>query len=342
MDKAFKPLEVVSLIRDRSIANGVLKNVGGLEEYLTALYAWLNYQRRRATSSLREAEDIEYAELIFEQVLQEDGGSDPTYRLERICIDFYSEMEKHDEARSVWKGLSQKHGDTSEFWMRWAAWESEFGEKETLATMFNLALQRAGKKLDWPETILHAWKEFTEDRCDPSEIQSMAVRYRKLLATIQERRAKVTHAEPFNHLPVLLTISKEAQQSATAAVPEHTSHTAIQKEVTVQHETTSEPASSSKRKRSEGEGELQEFKKVKSAEPEDALPVPNPLAEPAGAQPLSEESIKGRDRENCTIIVRNLPADVEVVKIRQFFRNVGHRTHPLAIQSNNTTVWHNQ
>jgi len=68
----------------------------------------------------------------------------------------------------------------------------------------------------------------------------------------------------------------------------------------------------------------QETKRLKS-EPVEALPEPSDGGATGGSveiKPLSEASALKRDRENATVIVRNLPLDTPVVKIRQFFRNV--------------------
>lgn len=192
LDQAYKPLGEISLVNDKATENGILKNVGGLDEYFKVLYTWLNYQKRRALSPLREADDIELSSLEFEQAIQEYAGKDDTYRLERIYVDFLSNIERADEARQIWKTLSQKHGHSSEFWLRWFTWESEFGEKEDIVTLFNLAFKRLGKDLDWPEKILTIWKEWVEDACQPEEIEAMILRSRKLLVTVQERRTRVS------------------------------------------------------------------------------------------------------------------------------------------------------
>ncbi|RPA77384.1 hypothetical protein BJ508DRAFT_378905 [Ascobolus immersus RN42] len=304
LETAFKPFETLSAVKDKAMESGILENVGGKEEVLKLQVTWLNYQRRRATSQLSDEDEIELAELEVEQGAKTYGSSDSNFRLDRIWISLLCDLDKVSEARDVWKGLVQLHGDSHQFWLRWYTWEREFGEKKDVASLFNMAFQRIDKKLDWPEKIVETWKEWVEDECDAEDIQNMLLKLRKHTASIAERR------------------QKEAEQAAASGAQAEAVEAAPVAQPAVQAETMDVEMGdgSGKRKFEDDTSEERDTKKAKSEDIPELPDAPNPEL---GKAPLPEASALKRDRENTTVIVRNLPADIEMVKVRQFFRDCG-------------------
>ena len=129
----------------------------------------------------------------------------------------------------------------------------------------------------------------------------MMVRYRKISGEIAEKR----QAE---------ALVLQEQQAAYAQ--QH------QQENEARQTTEAPPsASKEKRKREEEGPEDHLAKKAKpEEEEEEAAPAASTVAIPD--VPPSAEQLAKRDRENTTVIVRNLPAGFPQVKLRQFFRDV--------------------
>jgi hypothetical protein len=48
---------------------------------------------------------------------------DPTFRVERIFIQYLTQKGSFEDARVIWRKLVKTHGDSYEFWQQYYLWE---------------------------------------------------------------------------------------------------------------------------------------------------------------------------------------------------------------------------
>ncbi|KAF9894527.1 Splicing factor [Aspergillus nanangensis] len=292
-------------IKHKATSTGLL-DAGGMEEVLKVHTAWCSYLRRRAFMSDSTDEDLDVAEVGIRSAIesvQELGEKkygrsyqgDPLFRLERIYIRYLSESGSWDSARETFKGLVGRRGNSYEFWMTYYEWEliswSKFVQGEATAdaarrtpnpSYATAVLKQAIKRtdLDWPEKIMQTYIAHCEDYEDSDELQFAIIETRKAKRAVDSRREKETRE----------AATQQAQQFAT-----------------------SEPASSSEKRKREDESSV------------NGLPTKRPRAEeePSIPTPESETVALRRDREHSTVVVKNLPHQITEHKVRQFFRHCG-------------------
>ncbi|KAA8906698.1 hypothetical protein FN846DRAFT_709488 [Sphaerosporella brunnea] len=300
LEKGFKPFEEVAHAKHKATKTELL-DLAGPGEVLAVNIAWCGFLKRRAFEQESQEEDLDMAEMgISEAVTEVENGKfqDPDYRLHRIQINFYTAGKKFDRARSIWQELSKSKGTSYEFWQRYYFWEFTNGSKEAAAHILKRAL--TVKTLDWPEKILEIWRTHVEDFGNPTDVETMMVKYRRFSLEIAERREK--EAQEREQL--------QAHEPTVAAEP------ALEEQHKVQ--------GNGKRRRSEAGEETQPSpKKAKSADEPAAAAPPAPSVALANQAPPTAEQTAKRDRENCTIIAKNLPPNYPEVKVRQFFRECG-------------------
>ncbi|KAL4920899.1 hypothetical protein BDW62DRAFT_152087 [Aspergillus aurantiobrunneus] len=295
-------------IKHKATSTGLL-DVGGMEEVLKVHTAWCSYLRRRAFLSEATDEDLDVAEVGIRSAIesvQELGEKkygrsyegDPLFRLERIYIRYLSESGSWDSARETFKGLVRHRGNSYEFWLTYYHWElvswSKFVQGEATVdaarrtpnpSFATAVLKQAIKRtdLDWPEKIMQTYVAHCEDYEDSEELQLAVLETRKAMRAINIRREREAQEAAAHH----------AQQAAAAAAAEP----------------LSEVQQPEKRKR-EDESTLNGLPTKKAR----ADTEPDVEAEPVALR---------RDRENSTVVVKNLPQDITEHKVRQFFRDCG-------------------
>ncbi|KAL2852209.1 hypothetical protein BJX68DRAFT_61914 [Aspergillus pseudodeflectus] len=295
-------------IKHKATSTGLL-DVGGMEEVLKVHTEWCSYLRRRAFLSDATDEDLDVAEVGIRSAIesvQELGEKkygrsyegDPLFRLERIYIRYLSESGSWDSARETFKGLVGRRGNSYEFWLTYYHWEliswSKFVQGEATVdaarrtpnpSFATAVLKQAIKRtdLDWPEKIMQTYVAHCEDYEDSEELQLAILETRKALRAITARRDREARE----------AAAIQAQQAAAAAAAP-----------------SSETPQSEKRKREE-ESAVNGLP-TKKARAEESAPV-------AETEPVALR----RDRENSTIVVKNLPKNIAELKVRQFFRDCG-------------------
>ena len=313
-EREARPFAFMEQIKHRATSTGTL-DAGGLEEVIKVHTTWGGVLRRRAFSSRASDEDLDIAEVGIRSAIEDmenlgrsthgkDYQGDPSYRLERIYIRYLTQRHSWSAARETWKRLVPRLGDNNEFWLRYYLWEMGTYAKLThregqpdkempKPTEATKVLQQALKrpKLDWPERILDVFKTHCEDYEDAQELQRAYVTMWKTSRTIKKRR-EIEHNDAYG----------ATQQGY--AMPQELSNETI------------DGGAHGKRKRDEMDTSSEI--PVKKSKPDVYESVEVDMAE----QPQAVAPALKRDRENATIIVQNLPADVQPVKIRQYFRDV--------------------
>lgn len=321
------PFPYIHHIKHKATSTGLL-DAGDMIEVLKVHTAWCGYLRRRAFSQDSTDEDMDVAEVGFRSAIEvmetagrakhgEDYKGDAEYRLERIYIRYLTQCRNWRGARDAWKALIPKHGDSYEFWLRYYLWEMSIWEKSAYSEsdlngsqtkpmestrVLRLAMKRP--KLDWPEKIIEVYQYHCEDHEDVEELQSAVLQIWKTKRTVKKRREKE---------------ALEAFESAQS--------NGQQQQTTQQDASASESALNAGKRKREDEVEIQGvIKKIR----------PDNDAELSSIQPLGTPALPKRDRENSTVIVKNLPARTTGTQVRQYFRDV---SSPLStVKSGDLTV----
>ena len=287
-----------------------------MNEVLKITTAWCGYLRRRAFTSNSTDEDMDVAEVGIRSAIEDlenigfkkygkDYQGDPDYRLEKIYIKYLTQAQNWSAARDTFRKLIPRKGHDYDFWLRFYVWEMITWSKLTYAdnksdrpAEATKVLQQAMRRTDlnWPEKIQQTYLVHCEDHEDAEQLQRATVEYWRNTKALKRKRDKEADEQ-------LKYQQQFAQQTQSLEQPDLPT-------------STDEKDQSGKRKRDDVE-EAPHIKKSRS----ENVPSIEPQVQDHN---ISEPSILKRDRENSTVIVKNLPITSEL-KIRQFFRDVSLR-----------------
>jgi RNA recognition motif-containing protein len=310
-----KPYHEIESIKHRATNSGLL-DVGGMEELVKVLMEWCSYLRRNAFTSTSSEDDLDTAEvgimMALEDVQQagtkvygEDFQGDPLYRLERVQMKFLAEARRSDDARNIWRTLAPKQCKSFEFWHKYYNWElmfwahhrlSDSHRIETTETAPHLATAVAEemlsqKNIDLPESALELYTAHFQQHESVERLQAAGIEAREYSKRTAIRRAK------------------EAEDATAAAAQQLEEQVAA-----MQVPAATEASTNGKRKRDEAsEDDTQKKSKIKDA----AVPAD---AEEHSASVAAQAK---RDRENSTITITNLDANIAELDLRKFFRDCG-------------------
>ena len=326
-----RPFPDIDNIKHKATSTGLL-DAGDISEVLKVHTAWCGFLRRRAFHNDSTDEDVDVAEVGIRSSIEnmetlgrakygKDYQGDPEYRLQRIYIKYLSQCQNWQGARNAWKSLVSRQGDSYDFWLRYYLWEMSVwgklaysenklnGPQEIEPSEATLVLRQALQrpKLDWPEKILETIQYHCEDHEAVQELQSTIVQIWKTKNIVRRRREKEA-LEAFE-----LTQSQRSQQ-----------HHGDSQETLVTNENH---LSTIKRKR-EDDPDAPDL----SASKKSRLDTNGDVEVTEDQQPSTIPTQLKRDRENATVVVKNLPITVTELKIRQYFRDVsspllGHCFH---------------
>ncbi|KAL9099797.1 MAG: hypothetical protein Q9163_004747 [Psora crenata] len=313
------PFTDISEIKHKATSTGLL-DIGDMDEVLKVTTAWCGFLRRRAFMPGSTDEDMDVAEVGIRSAIEDletlgrkkygkDYQGDPEYRLERIYIKYLTQCRNWGAARDTFKKLIPKKGHDYDFWMRYYIWEMttwcklNYNEgnpdkgRRVKPSEATRVLQQALRRpdLNWPEKLLETYLYHCEDHEDAQQLQSAVAEIYKQNKIVRKRREKEA-LEQYQ-----LQIEQQQQQLA----PQDVFATTL--------EDSERPG---KRKRDGESGEAPS----KKSRPEGAEVAEQ---EEVQEQDLPAPSLPKRDRENTTVIVRNLPAATTNVKLRQYFRDCG-------------------
>ncbi|KAK8015595.1 RNA recognition motif domain-containing protein [Apiospora marii] len=301
----------------------------GMAGVIDMYAAWCGYLKRTAMnpSAHEDAVDIadvglsvalEDVQLWGERLYKKEYKGDPNYRIERILVQYLTEKKGEVEnARKVWTRAAQKSllANSYDFWLNYYLWEmmvfssqprprsptpANNGERPLrVPTLATEVLARALEQthLDWPERIMEVYSQHLND-------YEHAVTLRRGLDAIHKVRKAVAERRQHEQAKAAAAYAAqvEAQQQQARSITEETAALQLQGS-----------PSSFKRKRDE---ETDEVESQASKRPKNA--------ESHGVQPATSEEILKRDRENTSILVTNMPADVTQTAIRKYFKEYGH------------------
>ena len=309
------PFSDIGQIKHKATSTGLL-DVGGMEEVLKVHVAWCGFLRRGAFGSDATDEELDVAEVGIRSAIEDmeelgkrkygnkyDG--DPQYRLERIYVKYLSQRQHWEGARDTWKHLIKRRGSSYEFWQKYYTWEMVAwvrtappgtgaipGQPTEATKVLKQALRRTD--LDWPEKIIEVYLSHCEDHEMVDEIQIATVETRRAMKLVTARRQK----EALEAAELA-----KAQQAgyANSADPQQA------------------PLTNGKRKRDVNGVAEDETAKKRSRRPE---PEPTDSTSTLVETTAEEGAAVKRDRENTTVIVKNLPVDTTETRVRKFFEDV--------------------
>ena len=310
---------IIGDIKHRATSTGLL-DAGGLEEVLKVSTAWCGFLRRRAFHQDSTDEDMDVAEVGIRSAIEDmdnmgrtkygaEYQGDPEYRLEKIYIRYLTQSRNWEGARESWKKLVAKKGDSYEFWLRFYVWEMNTwsklvyvetdpngGGRPFKPTEATKVLQQALRRpnLDWPEKIIETFQHHCEDNEDAEELQSSVAQVWKAKRAVQKRREKEAYA---------------AYEKAQAE--------AFQQQQQNQQDSASlqdDSQISSKRKREDAD--------VAGSSKKSRPDVVESTEHQVEEQHLEAPPTLKRDRENATVVVKNLPPKITETRLRQYFRDV--------------------
>ncbi|KAI0388980.1 putative pre-mRNA splicing factor [Xylariaceae sp. FL0594] len=312
----------------------------GMTGVLDMYTAWCGFLKRTAMdpNAPEDAADVaevgllaalEDVELWGKRLYQEAYKGDPNFRLERILIQFLTEVKGDaDGARAHWNRLSRQPllANSYDFWLNFYLWEmvvyaskpkapsptpptpSTTAKTVRVPSLATDVLQRAlaQRTLDWPERVMEVYLQHCNDYELPNTLHYA-------LDTVHKTRRSVA--------------KRRERESAGAAAAYAAQTEIIRNDVAPQPtpEDSVAPASpaSAKRKRDAMGGSPKEAasKKVKA----DAAGSGRDGSFDGDFE--SRQAKPKRDRENTSVMVSNLPPDVTQTAIRRYFKEYGHINH---------------
>ena len=328
-----RPSPDIHHIKHKATSTGLL-DAGDMAEILKVHTAWCGFLRRRAFDHNSTDEDIDVAEVGIRSAIEDmetvgrskygdDYQGDAEYRLERIYIKYLSQSGKLQDARDAWKALITKRGDSYDFWICYYLWEmgvwgnSGYGESNLNGSqgskpmestrVLRLAMNRP--KLDWPEKIIEVFQYHCEDHESVEELQSAVLQIWKTKHIVKRRR------------------EKEALEAYTLSQAQ-----GLQQQQILQGALTSEKAKNIGKRKREDEGDRPQTATKKSRPHDNGIDP-----DPAQQSLLAPTSLK-RDRENSTVIVKNLPFEATEIRVRQYFRDVSPPLFKLLRQRSDCSI----
>lgn len=320
-ERQMVPFPDIGQIKHKATSSGLL-DAGGLEEVLKVYKTWCSILRRRAFQEESTDEELDVAEVGIRSAIEDmqrlgeakygkEYQGDPNYRLEGIYIKYLTQSRDWHRARETWKSLVRSRGDSFKFWLSYYGWEMivwgkiTYSENTTNApssprpSEATKVLLQALKKpnLDWPDILIEVLEKHLEDHEDAATIQRATVELWKAKKALKKRQ-------------------EEAMLAYQAAQGQ-----SLQQAHSLQPETSADSVVSfatSKRKRDDQGDEADDIdvpKRIRSKEIEKGV-------EAEKLPPTMSSELK-RDRENSTIVVKNLPKDTTDTQVRQYFRDCG-------------------
>jgi hypothetical protein len=298
-------------IKHKATSTGLL-DAGGMEEVLKVHTAWCSYLRRRAFMLDSTDEDLDVAEVGIRSAIesvQELGEKkygrsyqgDPLFRLERIYIRYLSESGSWDSARETFKGLVGRRGNSYEFWLTYYEWEliswSKFVQGE--------ATVDAARRTPNPSYATAVLKQAIK-RTDLDWPEKIMQTY-------------VAHCEDYedsDELQLAILETRKAMRAVTARREQNARELSAQQTQQAQQAAVSEQATHPEKRKREEEANV------------NGLPAKRARAEDEAPSAEAEPATLRRDRENATVVVKNLPNQITEHKVRQFFRHVRYFPGP--------------
>lgn len=234
---------------------------------------------------------------------------DPEARLDRLYIALCSHLQPPDidSARKVWRSFTTHNtrSKLAHLWLKYYQWEFQYGTKQAAGAILRHACSKA-VMIDDPNAIFNAYSTYVVEWGDTPDVAEANWKLRRWKENVPQVTVVPAIAmEPVQSRTTLLT---EKEPPAVTDIPSVT--------VSAEHMPV-------KRRRSIGQDDYPGSPPNKKSRAEYRA---------IRDDPNDDDFAPKRDRENTTVVVRNLPKEVSELRLRQFFRDCG-KIHSLKILS---------
>ena len=255
--------------------------------------------------------DSECIGRVVANVHLEFRNLDPEARLDRLYIALCSQMQPPDidSARKTWKGIiaHDVRAKSAKLWLWYYRWEFQWGTKTAAGAILRHACSKAAT-VDDPAAIFDAYMTYVTEWGDTTDVEEASWKLRRWREKVPVTLVMATTA--------VTTQLAQAAPSVVMGEVQAATETPLAMVPAVAEERT--PA---KRRRSLAqEDEHPGSPPNKKSRPEHHIQS----GEDGPTQQTKDDgTAPRRDRENTTVIVRNLPLDIKDLRLRQFFRDCG-------------------
>lgn len=304
-------LEDIESIKNTALAEKGLY-VDGMESAIQVCESWCAYLMRQVSKSGRNDEAVENAKEMTRATLDEVKNigktrfgkgfqGDPKLRLDHIYIQLLTETAQDiRSARDHWEMLAKLRlfSDSYEFWLQYYTWELKvFAVKPARSTSgltyptSVLARAAAKKSIDWPEKIFEIYVQQCKAYEEPNIIRNALDTMRRSEKAVRKRREREEQDRAAEYAAYYGSHPIHTLETENTTVTSPSGHK--RKIISAQDQ---EEGTSSKRQRTEAATDT---------------------------EPPQQDEQK-RDRENSTVVVKNLPENVTQTKVRHYFKEYGH------------------
>jgi len=293
----------------------------GMTGVLEMYAAWCGYLKRTAMVQGAHEDSADIAEvgllaaledvqLWGERLYKDAYKGDPNYRLERILTQFLTEVKGDvDAARATWERMAQKAvlADSYDFWLNYYLWEmvvyssipkprsptpgtpAGAAKPMRVPSLATDILRRAVERrsIDWPERVMQIYMQHCNDYEQPETLQYALDRVHKARKGVAKRRERESADAAAAYAAQMVAVQRQQAETDSEDVAMHDSPASTKRK---RVSTPDDPATAQKKAR--GTDEVQ--------------------------QKLT------RDRENTTVLVKNLPAGATQTAIKKYFKDYGH------------------
>lgn len=203
----------------------------GMDSVIEVYIAWSGYLKRMTMTAGATDEHIDVAEMGLPTAMEDvqqwgqrrygerEWKGDPSFRIERIFVQYLTQRGSFEEARNIWRGLVRTHGDSYEFWAQYYLWEMTVRVSTAPPSLATSVLIQAinRRTLDWPEKMMEVYVSHCENY---EEVESLL----KALATVHhvskgvaKRRAReaAIYAQQQSEVQAEAVATDESPSSAT-------------------------------------------------------------------------------------------------------------------------------
>ena len=229
---------------------------------------------------------------------------DPEARLDRLYIALCSQMQPPDvdSARRTWKGIvaHEVRAKSAKLWLGYYRWEFQWGTKAAAGAILRHACSKAAT-IDDPVTIFDAYMAYVTEWGDTTDVEEASWKLRRWREKVPVVSTTAVTQAALTAPAVVVGEVQAATDAPFAAVAEERTPAKRRRDVTQEDEYPGSPPS-------------------KKSRPEHQILSTNDIS----TRTLKDDgTAPRRDRENTTVIVRNLPLEIKDIRLRQFFRDCG-------------------
>ncbi|KZT61784.1 hypothetical protein CALCODRAFT_490685 [Calocera cornea HHB12733] len=240
-------------------------------------------------------------------------GADPRLRLEKFWSSIYVDLQEPSEeimetARKVWGGAVKQYANSYIAWSLYAQfiWQ-DLRDPDRARRIYKEAAAR--NQLDWPEAIFDAWIDFEHRFGTVDEVETAMIRVKQLSEKLAVKRQQEAAAYQAHNAQVM------AEQEALHPV-EDLSQPAVPMEV---EPVPQSQGDATKKRKAEDDGEGHAPKRMRG---EELDAQPQSVQAPEASTSASTQPLK-RDRENSSVFVSGLSADITEEDLRLLFHDCG-------------------